>query len=207
MKKKNEETGHWSLKSAHESKPLVDFIQTMYPLRDEIIDYIHEHTYLKRLPRGKYLLKPGDECSHYYYIHKGILRAFVRFGNKDITTWINPEHEITTSIRSMSKREASHEYIQALKDCELIAIPFTAMDDLYIQFPEMNMVGRLLLEEYYAGAEDRAFICRIPNAAARYKYFLQSRTELINRLPLKYIASYLGITVETLSRLRSSRKL
>jgi CRP-like cAMP-binding protein len=196
-----------AINEVHESAPLVDFIQNMYPLRAEIIAYIHEHTFLKKIRLGKYLLKPGEACSHYYYIHKGILRSFVKYGNKEITTWINPENEITTSIRSMSQRQTSHEYIQALTDCELIAMPFDAMDQLYVRFPEMNMVGRVLLEEYYAGAEERAFISRIPNAATRYKHFMESRPELINRLPLKYIASYLGMTVETLSRLRSRKKL
>lgn len=204
MKKKHSKS---TAEPVNESWPLINFIQSMYPLREEIIAYIHQHTFLKKIKMGKYLLKPGESCEHYYYIHKGILRSFVKYGKREITTWINPENEITTSIRSMSKRQASNEYIQALKDCELIAIPFDAMDKLYIQFPEMNLLGRLLLEEYYAGAEERAFISRIPNAAIRYEHFIESRPELINRLPLKYIASYLGITVETLSRLRAKKLL
>jgi hypothetical protein len=67
----------------------------------------------------------------------------------------------------------------------------------------MNVVGRKLLEEYYAASEERVYICRIPDARSRYQHFMETRQELVNRIPLKYIASYLGITLETLSRLRA----
>lgn len=186
--------------------PLVEFIKSIYPINQAVEDFILRNSFRRKVMRGKFLLKPGDMCTKYYFIHKGILRAYIKHGNKEITTWINPELEITTSIRSMSRQEPSREYIQAIEDCELIEMEFEAMFYLYEQFPEMNTVGRKLLEEYYAGAEERAFVSRIPNAETRYHHFVESRPELINRIPMKYIASYLGMTVETLSRLRSKKK-
>lgn len=187
------------------AKPLIEFIDQIYPLNDEIIDFIKQNTYLKKVAKGKFLLKPGEMCDHYYFIHKGILRSFLKFGKKEITVWINPENEITTAIRSMSNNKPSDEFIQAIEDCELVAIPFETMKKLYEKFPEMNKVGRMLLEEYYAASEERVFICRIPNAQSRYYHFIESRPELANRIPLKYVASYLGMTLETLSRLRAKR--
>jgi CRP-like cAMP-binding protein len=187
------------------SQPLVDYINQMFPLRSEIVDYIRQNTFAKKLAKGKFLLRQGEVCSHYYYIHKGVLRSFLKFGKKEITIWINPENEITTSIRSMNGSRPSDEYIQALEDCELVVIPFDAMEALYDRFPEMNMVGRKLLQEYYAASEERVYICRIPDARSRYQHFIDTRPELVNRIPLKYVASYLGITLETLSRLRSRK--
>ena len=187
------------------SQPLVDYIHEMFPLRSEIVEYIRQNTFSKKLPKGKFLLRQGEVCSHYYYIHKGVLRSFLKFGKKEITIWINPENEITTSIRSMNGSRPSDEYIQALEDCELVVIPFDAMEALYDRFPEMNMVGRKLLQEYYAASEERVYICRIPDARSRYQHFIDTRPELVNRIPLKYVASYLGITLETLSRLRSRK--
>ena len=70
----------------------------------------------------------------------------------------------------------------------------------------MNIVGRKLLEQYYSEAEERAYISRIPNAGKRYRHFLDTKASLANRIPLKYIASYLGMTIETLSRIRSARR-
>lgn len=188
-----------------DSQPLVDYINTLYPLKQEIADYIKRHTYRRKIGKGKFLLKAGEICNHYYYIHKGVLRSYLKYGKKEITLWINPENEITTSIRSMNSQRPSDEYIQAIEDCDLVTIPYDAMGEFYERYPEMNIMGRILLEEYYADSEERVYICRIPNAQSRYQHFIESRPELVNRIPLKYVASYLGITLETLSRLRSKK--
>jgi CRP-like cAMP-binding protein len=185
--------------------PLVAFINNIYPLSDEIMDFMSSRTAFKKVSKGKFLLKPGDNCKNYYYIHKGILRSYIKYGEKEITIWINPEGEITTSIRSIAASRVSDEYIQVIEDAELVVIPFDAMGELYARFPEMNKVGRMLLEEYYAASEERVYIARLPNAQARYQHFIHSRPELLNRIPLKYVASYLGITLETLSRLRAKK--
>jgi CRP-like cAMP-binding protein len=185
--------------------PLVDFINKLYPLSDEIMEFMSSRTTFKKVSKGKFLLKPGEYCKDYYYIHKGILRSYIKYGEKEITIWINPEGEITTSIRSIAGSRMSDEYIQVIENSELVIIPFEAMRELYDTFPEMNRVGRKLLEEYYAASEERVYIARLPNAQARYQHFINSRPELLNRIPLKYVASYLGITLETLSRLRAKK--
>lgn len=187
------------------SWPLAEFINQFYPLSDEIKDFMISATTYRQVPKGRFLLKPGDLCKDYYYIHKGILRSYIKYEGKEITIWINPEGEITTSIRSIAGSRISEEYIQVIENAELVVIPFDAMQELYERFPEMNKVGRMLLEEYYAASEERVFIARLPNAQARYEHFINSRPELLNRIPLKYVASYLGITLETLSRLRARK--
>jgi CRP-like cAMP-binding protein len=185
--------------------PLIDFINKIYPLNNEIMEFMSSRTTFKKVSKGKFLLKPGEYCKDYYYIHKGILRSYIKYGEKEITIWINPEGEITTSIRSIAGSRVSDEYIQVIENAEMVIIPFDAMRELYDTFPEMNRVGRMLLEEYYAASEERVFIARLPNAQARYQHFINSRPELLNRIPLKYVASYLGITLETLSRLRAKK--
>ena len=190
---------------SNKSWPLVEFINQIYPLSEEMIDFILSQTTFRKVSKGSILLKPGEHCKDYYYIHKGVLRSFLKYGKKEITIWINPEKEITTSIRSMAGSRVSDEYIQVIENAELVVIPFEGMYEMYERFPEMNKVGRMLLEEYYAASEERVYIARIPNAKARYDHFIESRPELVNRIPLKYVASYLGITLETLSRLRAKK--
>lgn len=187
------------------SWPLVEFINKIYPLTGEIIEFISSRTTFRKVSKGKFLLMPGEYCKDYYYIHKGILRSYIKYGEKEITIWINPEGEITTSIRSIAGSRESDEFIQVIENCELVVIPFDAMQEMYDTFPEMNRVGRMLLEEYYAASEERVYIARLPNAQVRYQHFINSRPELLNRIPLKYVASYLGITLETLSRLRAKK--
>jgi CRP-like cAMP-binding protein len=84
----------------------------------------------------------------------------------------------------------------------MLAITFDDLENLYIKFPEFNFVVRKLLQKYYRDAEGRAYIARLTNAETKYRHFIRNHSHLANRIPLKYIASFLGITLETLSRVR-----
>jgi len=193
------------LKLAH--SPLADFMKTIYPLGEKTEQYIIKNSFRKKIKRGKFLLKPGDFCTHYYFIHKGVLRSFIKEDNKEITTWINPENEITTSIHSIIHRKPSREYIQALEDSEVYAMHYDSLNQMYTLFPEMNILVRMLLEVYYSDSEERSYISRLPSAQKRYQHFNASRPELVNRIPLKYVASYLSMSEETLSRLRGRKSM
>lgn len=190
--------------SAGES-PLVAFIKQIYPVSDQVVNYINLHSYPKQTGRGEYLLKAGEICQHFYFIRKGVIRGYVKEGSKEITTWITAENEFVTSIRGLKSQQPSLENIQTIEPCDLVVCRSESLQFLYEHYIEMNIVGRKLLEQYYNDAEERAFISRIPNAAKRYRYFLETKSNLANRIPLKYIASYLGMTIETLSRIRSKK--
>ena len=99
------------------------------------------------------------------------------------------------------------ENIQVLDDAELFVMTLEDLRDLYNRFPEFNILVRNLLQKYYADAESRAYIARLTKAENKYRYFLEIHPGLVNRVPLKYIASYLGMTLETLSRIRKKISL
>jgi CRP-like cAMP-binding protein len=186
--------------------PLATFVKHIHPVNQAVIDYINEHSWAQQADRGSFLLKAGEVSRHLYFIRKGVVRAFIKDGPKEITTWISVENELVASIRGFTMQEPSVENIQAIEDCELIVIHFDTLQYLYHNHVEMNIVGRKLLERYYGDAEERAFISRIPNAGKRYQHFLNTQGHLANRIPLKYIASYLGMTIETMSRIRSAKQ-
>jgi len=182
--------------------PLLAVLRSFYPLTPEIEAYLKEHITSCTIRKRKMLLKEGTQCEHVYFIIKGAIRGFMREGHKDITTWINVENQLVTSIFSLSRQGASNENIQALENCDLLAIPYADLEALYQQFPESNLLSRKVLQAYYADAERRAFIARLTKAENKYRHFLLNHQNLSNRIPLKYIASYLGMTLETLSRVR-----
>ena len=183
--------------------PLAAFVNYVHPVSDEATKFINEHSSPCQVQRGEYLLKAGEVCKHIYFIRKGVIRGYIKDGSKEVTTWITAENEMVSSIRGLSNQEPSLENIQAIEHCDLVVATYDSLQYLYDNFIEMNIVGRKILEQYYRDAEERAFISRIPNATKRYKHFLDTKTTLSNRIPLKYIASYLGMTIETLSRIRS----
>ena len=173
-----------------------------HPLSNEIKKYFIDHSYATSFRKGKLLLKSGQVCEHLYFIKKGAVRGFIKEGTKDITTWITAENEIVSSIYGLDNKHPAFENIQAIENCELLVISYDDYQDLFIKFPEFNIVARKVLQKYYQDAEGRAFIARLTKAENKYKFFLTRYGHFVNRIPLKYIASFLGITLETLSRVR-----
>jgi len=182
---------------------LVTTLNYFHPLSQPVIDFLASHVSKKKCPKGELLLKAGNICEEVYFIEKGIIRGYINDNGRDITTWISCEQELVTSIYSLDLNVPSLENIQTLEDCELLYMSTAALQELYIVHPEFNIVGRKLLQRYYREAEARAFITRIAKAEDKYEHFLDIYNHLANRVLLKYIASFLGITLETLSRVRS----
>jgi len=186
---------------------VIDTLNYFYPLSEGIKDYFRKHSYSCSFRKGKLLLKAGEICEHIYFIKKGAVRGFIKEGTRDITTWITAENEVVSSISSLDAREPAQENMQAIENCELLALTYADFQALYIKFPEFNIVARKLLQKYYKDAEGRAFIARLTSAEKKYQLFLTRYGHLGNRIPLKYIASFLGITLETLSRVRKKLSL
>lgn len=184
----------------------VDFLITslswFHPVSDEIADFFRHHLFPMQLPKKKLLLKAGAVCGHLYFIKKGAIRGFLKHGEKEVTTWITVDGELVTSIGGLNGQQASKEYIQTVEPCELLAMKFEDLEKLYETFPEFNIIGRKLLQKYYHDAENRALLVRIPKAEQRYLHFIETQPHLANRIPLTYIASYLNLRLETLSKVR-----
>ena len=188
--------------SAPDISPLLTVLNYFHPLSPAMEVYLKEHIAGMSVKKRKLLLKEGAFCEHVYFIVKGAVRGFTREGQKEITTWITVENELVSSILTLNNQKPSVENIQVLENTELLVMSFEAMQTMYTEMPEFNVVARKLLERYYADAERRAFIARLTKAENKYRHFLLHHEPLSNRIPLKYIASYLGMTLETLSRVR-----
>ncbi len=183
--------------------PFISIFKKFHPLNKEIEDRINQHTFPVSYKKNKFILSPIDRNKYLYLIVKGVVRGFIKDGNTEITTWIARENEIVGTIRNLWLEGDSEEHLQALEDVDLIAIPHVLSEYLYENYPEANIVGRKIMELYYRSAEERAYLCRISSAEKRYQRFLVSFPDLINRVSLKHIASFLSIRLETLSRIRA----
>lgn len=193
----------WLAKNMIPESPFTQHVKNIYPLSTAAQEFINQKAYTSHHNKGEILVTAGTMCNSLYLIRKGILRSFIKEGQKEITTWISGEHELATCITSYGLQQPARENIQALEDCELVVLSTTDLQYLYEHFPEANIMGRKILEKYYRDAEERAFIARLMEATSKYKHFIATKSDLLNRVPLKFIASYLGMTLETLSRIRS----
>lgn len=201
--KTEKSTVTWKTSDGH--SPLVGYLNKIAPLPEKVIDLIDTKTFPIEVPKGKFLLKPGSVTDHLYYVVKGVVQGCIKEEGKMITTWINEENEIVGSIRNLGTNDPCKEYLQALENTYLVAIAFDLTEYIFNTFPETNLIARRLWEYNYRGAEERAYICRIKSAEKKYKRFLESKPGLIDRISHKHIASYLGMTLETLSRIRNRK--
>lgn len=155
------------------------------------------------LPKGHSLLRPGGICQHFYFIEKGLTRTYYFKDGKDVTDWISTEGTIAVSIISFLTHQPDIRGIELLEPSSLFSVSFSGLESLYSRFHEIERLGRLLMSAGLIQLQQRFDDLHFATAHERYRKLIVSAPSLINRVPLGMIASYLGITQETLSRIRA----
>jgi CRP-like cAMP-binding protein len=155
------------------------------------------------VPKGTILVSHKERCRNLFFIQKGLVRGFYYDEGKEITNWFAQQEEFATSFYSFITNEPSPETIETLEDCELIQISHSDLQNLYKKFPETERIGRIITENYYIKLEERFLNIQFRTAKERYKNLLSTNAALLQRASLGQIATYLGITQETLSRIRA----
>ncbi|MHC5201825.1 Crp/Fnr family transcriptional regulator [Myroides sp. LJL119] len=164
---------------------------------------LEQNTQTFHKKKGDFLLKQGQLSGSLYVLQKGFVRAFYNTAdNKEIDLWFAFENTIIGSTYQMYKSRASLESIQCMEDSVVYAIPNAVILRLYREFPELNIIARRFTEDYCLDLEQRAFALQTMSAFQRYCKLIQDLGTNANRVALGNIASYLGITPETLSRIR-----
>lgn len=184
---------------------LISKIKSLGQLSFEAENFINSKIKVVTFKKSDEVLLLNNRCEFIYYIVSGMLRGYYFLDSKEVTNWIAAEDEFATSIYSFLSGSASYEHIEALENTKVEAISKTDLDELFLKFPETERAGRLLMENYYLRLEERILFIQFKTAKERYQYFFEKRKEVLKRAPLGCIASYLGITQETLSRIRAEK--
>ena len=186
------------------NSPLIRIFKSFHVLTADIEYIINTQTFPVSFKKSKFISSPIHQNKFIYLLIKGVARGFMKDENKEITTWIAKEDEIIGNVKTLwDDHEESKEYVQALEDIDAIAIPYTMSNHLFNNFNIANFIGRKITQIQYLNACERAFITRLQTAERRYLRFTESYPELVDRIPLKYIASFLCMRMETLSRIRT----
>lgn len=184
-------------------KDLLSAINSILQVPKDTQEAIQNKIKFKSISRKGILLKNGSVEDNLYFVRKGLLRGFKNQKRKDITTWFSQEGEFVTSMYSLVSRNPSKECIEALEDCELDYVSYSDLNQLYTSYMELNLLGRVITEKYLIDLEERVNSFQFQSAKSRYQYFIEKHPDLFSRVKLGHIASFLGITKETLSRIRS----
>jgi len=184
-------------------QPLVKYLEQFHPVSKELITHYEKNCRLVTVKKNKFILSPFDNNNAMFFLLKGVVRGFIKEDKKDISTWFGFENQFLEAVRNPAQQSNySVEYIQAIEDCTLIEIPQKLTSSLYTACPEANIISRKLLSMHYYAATERSTLARIPTALSRYLKLEKTGMD-ISRIPQRYLASYLGIRFETLSRLRN----
>ena len=207
----------------HQSKPLVISPLPSLPIRisyiwemDGFIDYIRQYISLspeaekeikilmleETRSKGDVLLKAGTRCRRLYFLKKGTVRTYFYQKGKDVTYWVYPENNLVTSWHSYILRKPASENIETTEDSVLISLTYDQWQGLYLKYPELDRFGRLILEEQMALIDDFFKGYYFMSAKEKYELLISVFPSITQRTKLGHVASMLGISQETLSRIR-----
>ncbi len=154
------------------------------------------------VPKGHLLMSADRLADQVYFIRKGVVRAYVLYQEREVTFWFGQEGDIAMSMNSFTIRKAAFEFLEALESTEVYAIAIETLQDLYRQDLYLANWGRKFAESELRLAEERFTARQFKTARERYEDFLNNYPGLLQRVQLGYIASYLGISQVSLSRIR-----
>ena len=158
---------------------------------------------IEEVKKGKVLLHEKDICKNLWFLCDGLLRSYHNIGDKEVTSRIMYTGHIVISPGSFFTQTPATESIETLADCVLAKLSFNDLQEIYKKYPEFNHHTRLITEQYFYKQEQRLYMLRKHDAVAKYNFFLENYFDYLKDIPQKYIASFLNIAPETLSRTRS----
>jgi CRP-like cAMP-binding protein len=181
------------------------FIKT-YIGKDEIdLKLILSKFKEKIVPKGKFILKKGQIANQYFFIVSGGVRFFYGEYEQQNTSWVVFSNEFFTEISSLNPQKPSRFNIEAIEETELLVIDKTDMDFLYSHIPVWQEFGRKVWEQMSVRMINQIVSFQTLSAEERYLQFMDT-PELLQKVPVKHLASFLGITPNALSRIRKNIK-
>ena len=191
-----------------EIEAFISFISEKVTLTNEDIEKLKDLITLEHFDKGTFILNQGQVCNKLRFVYSGIYRVYQINEGKEITSYFNFEHRnrLVGAFVSLLTSQPSEEYIECISPGTLVTVNYYDWEALYTISPALNTFGRLLAEFNYILAIERIASLQYKNATNRYEAFIEQYPGLFNRIPHHYIASYLGITPESLSRIRKSLK-
>lgn len=184
---------------------LFEKINQLSAIQSAATQWLEDHLEEFSFAKNEIVLEQHAICNYLFYIKKGILGGYYHTEDKEVCNWIACENDFATSYYSFISRKASFEIIECYETTTVQAISYKNLNTLYELFPETERLGRLILEDYYSRLEERIISIQFRSAKERYLALQQKRPQVLHRAPLGRIASYLGMTQETLSRIRSEK--
>ena len=182
---------------------LTDFLSTLIPFTTEELNDIISHFKKESVAKNQILVPQGEICKSLYFVEQGMGRSYYLNENgKDITQWFFGVGKFMSSVDSFFQQTPSLYYLEVLQDSVLYSISKEDIDQLFAKYHKMEKLGRLVTVEMLTKLGNKLNAIQFQTAKERYDYMLTEFPDIVFQVPLGHIASYLGMTQETLSRIR-----
>ena len=182
---------------------LVNFILSVVKISKDDADQIANTFHPIEIEEKDYLLREHEVSDDYFYLESGLMRTFLyNLEGEEITIDFFTENNIVFEITSFFNRIRSEAYIQAITNCKGFRISYEELNTLFHDKPAFRDFGRAILVKEFMASQSRNYGMINRTAKERYQNLLRTEPQILHYAPLKYVASYLGVTDSTLSRLR-----
>lgn len=178
------------------------YLRQYAPLSDQDLTVIEAAFERRELGAGQHLLVAGQVCHHLYFLGGGLLRYYEKLGKEEQTKFFTFDKQLFTSPVSFSQRKSSAENIQAIESGWVLQSSYDQVQTLYDAVPAWSTCIRKVLLEVQDATQHILLAAQSQTATERYAHLLAQHPAYIQRIPQKYLASYLGIAPESLSRIR-----
>ncbi|WP_027127479.1 Crp/Fnr family transcriptional regulator [Gelidibacter mesophilus] len=182
---------------------IVDYLSSKLHIESDSISTLFDTCILKEIKKNDFLLSENDYCKHTFFVEKGLLRQYsIDDNGKEHTISFAPENWFVTDRESVYFDSPSRYYIQALEDSEVVLIDENFIQLLSEKIPSFTTFNDRLLHNHIRHLQNRINLLLSASAERRYLEFIEMYPDILLRVPLTMVASYLGITPESLSRVR-----
>jgi len=185
---------------------IFQLLSQFMPLSEKLKQDLTAVIFIKVGVKGEIIVSQDKICDQLFFIKRGFLRGFHYHNGKEITSWFGFENDFATSIYSFVSRKQGYENIEVIENSILIGITYKDLNTIYRLHPEFNLAGRLLTERYYIELMERTLCLQFQTAKQSYEQLVATKPHILKRASLGHVASYLGISQETLSRIRAKKK-
>lgn len=184
---------------------IIRSIKTHYPVSDEALAALKKEMKRMVVPKNTHLVSSGATVPVLFLIEEGVTRSVFHNDGTDTTTWFSTNGDMTFGMNSLYHNSPSTESVETLTECTLYAIDSDRLNMLYEQYADIANWMRVVHQEHHI-LMSHIFVERLQlSPAERYRCFMQHFPGLLNKVKLKYVAEFLGISIYTLSRIRAKR--
>lgn len=180
---------------------LINYIEQFVKLDPEAILALENLAEAETYKKNQHILEQGQRCNKIWFLKTGMVRKYQICDGKEITAWIHIENDTFTSLQSYAQNTPSDEYLQACEETKLISITKSNSEKL-AGFPQIMIFSNALMEREFVNIDIHTRALNQLDAKGKYEYLRKIAPEMVKRAKLGHIASILGISQETLSRIR-----